>query len=302
MKDYLKETKFHGTLLYPFQIYYMHDPSAKMFVSHHWHDYVEIIYIKSGQLFVNINNEQYSGKAGDVFFINEEELHEMYVEDTNTLYYAFLFPIKYLSFEMKDYVENSYIDALYNKQSIFISKLPRKCKAYDKICEELDLMIHMNDSKNGAYQFGTKVSLLHIMYLLAEENMILSKTYQGFLNEHNKLKLLKNITLYIENNYKNRIYLETISKEFGMSPKYFCKFFKDNFGKTFIEYLKALRIEKSMIMLVTTDLPIMDIAFASGFENFSYFIRTFKDLSGCTPSYYRKHTHCSPIDHSFLSL
>lgn len=301
MKDCLKETKFHGTLLYPFQIYYMNDPSAKMFISNHWHNYVEIIYIKEGPLFLTINNEKFVGQAGDIFIINEDELHEMYVEDACTYYYAFLFPMKYLSFEMKDYVENSYIQALHSKKSAFINKLPR-CSAYNKVCDQLELILQLNGSKQGSYQFGTKLCLLNIVYLLAEENMLLVKTSEGLMNENNKLKLLKDITSYIEKNYKKKIYLEAISKEFGMSPKYFCKFFKDNFNKTFIEYLKALRIEKSMLMLINTDLPIMNIAFASGFENFSYYIRAFKELLGCTPSYYRKHTHYKPIDHSSLTL
>ena len=219
----------------------------------------------------------------------------MYVEDTKTLYYALLFPIKYLNFEMKDFVENSYLGSLYNKDSVLTNKLPKTCKTYEEICETLKLVINLNESQEITYQFGTKVALLNIIYMLAKENLIIESGNNHFLTEINKLNLLKGITSYIYENYSNRIYLKTISDKFGMCPKYFCKFFKDNLGKTFIGYLKSLRIEKSMIMLIDTNLSIMDIAFINGFENFSYYIRTFKELVGCTPSSYRKQKHCAVI-------
>lgn len=298
MDNFLKEEKLQGTLLYPFQIYHMYDENAKIFVSHHWHNYVEIIYIKAGKLFISINNEQYMGVPGDIFFINEEELHEMYVKDTGTIYYAFLFPIKYLNFEMKDFVENLYLGSLYNNDSAFTNKLPRTCESYEEICQQLELVIHLNESQEITYKFGTKVALLNIIYILAKEKLIKENGNNHSLNEINKLNLLKHITSYIYENYNDKIYLETISHEFGMCPKYFCKFFKDNFGKTFIEYLKELRIEKSMSMLIDTNLSIMDISFANGFENFSYYIRTFKGLVGCTPSSYRKQKHSIIMKHT----
>lgn len=284
----LKEEKSHGTSLYPFEIYHMHNENAKMFVLHHWHNYVEIIYVKSGKLFININNEQYVGTPGDIFIINEEELHEMYSEDTKTLYHAFLFPIQYLNFQMKDLVESSYLESLYNQDIIFVNKLPTNSEVYEEILSELETLIRLNFSKETAYQFATKISLLKIVYLSVKGNLIKERKSSISLAKYNKLNLLKNITSYIYENYNSKIYLKTIASKFNMSPKYFCKFFKDNFGKTFIEYVKGLRIEKSMNMLTNTDLSIMDIAFANGFENFSYYIRTFKKLIGCTPLSYRK--------------
>lgn len=292
MNNFLKEEKVHGTLLYPFQIYHMYDPNAKLFVSHHWHNYVEIIYIKAGKLYININNSQYSGEEGDVFIINEEELHEMYGHDTNTMYYAFLFPLKYLSFEMKDIVESSYLEDLYCKNSVFLNRLSTTSTVHNDICSELNKLIELNESQETFYQLGTKAALLNIIYLLGKGKHITAIKNNNSLSERNKSNLLKKINSYIYENYSNKITLQTISDEFGMSSKYFCKFFKDNFGKTFIEYLKGLRIEKSRILLIDTEMSIMDISFASGFDNFSYYIRTFKELVGCTPSAYRKEKHC----------
>ena len=50
----------------------------------------------------------------------------------------------------------------------------------------------------------------------------------------------------------------------------------------------SVRIERASRLLRETDQPIMDIGFTVGFENFSYFIKRFRTVFGCTPSAYRK--------------
>lgn len=291
MNSDLRENKVHGTPLYHFNIYKMHDENAKMFVSHHWHEEIEIIYVMNGSVYININNNKYIGEPGDIFFINKEELHEMYVEDTSTLYYAFLFPMEYLSFSMYDFVESSYIQPLYNKQALFINKLENTIEISKKMCKLLDFIIFVNDNKTTAYQFGTKTTLLQIIYLLIENNLIIRCADSKIKNITHKVTILKEIVSYIEEHHTNKISLNDISKTFNMAPKYFCKFFKANFNKTFVEYVNYVRIEKAISMLISTDMTIMDIAFSTGFENFSYFILRFKAITGCTPSKYRCENH-----------
>ena len=55
-----------------------------------------------------------------------------------------------------------------------------------------------------------------------------------------------------------------------------------------MQHLNFLRIERASRLLRETDQPIMEIGFAVGFENFSYFIKRFRAVFGCTPSAYRK--------------
>lgn len=56
---------------------------------------------------------------------------------------------------------------------------------------------------------------------------------------------------------------------------------------TFLEYVTRYRIEKARILLRNTGLSVMEIGFLVGYENFSYFIRTFKRIVGITPAKYR---------------
>ena len=89
-------------------------------------------------------------------------------------------------------------------------------------------------------------------------------------------------------NYKTQLTLEEIAEVAGMSPKYFCYFFKEMTQKTPINYLNAYRIECAARKLLTTDLSVTDIAYGCGFNDLSYFIKTFKSIKGITPNGLRK--------------
>ena len=85
-----------------------------------------------------------------------------------------------------------------------------------------------------------------------------------------------------------KITIEDIAKELGLSQSHFMKFFKNTMGTTFTNYLNDYRLTLSSRLLVSSDSSILDIAAEAGFENLSYFNRLFKKRFGVTPREYRK--------------
>ena len=71
------------------------------------------------------------------------------------------------------------------------------------------------------------------------------------------------------------------------SEPYFCKVFKECFGKNFILYLTQLRIEKSKLLLGDITVNIKDVSVKAGFRDPNYFAKVFKRAEGMTPSEYR---------------
>ena len=81
--------------------------------------------------------------------------------------------------------------------------------------------------------------------------------------------------------------LSEAARAVNTSTRYFCKVFKDATGMTFIEYLNRVRIEKAQHLLRNPNLRVSEIAFEVGFESLSQFNRSFKRITGQTPSTFR---------------
>ena len=103
-----------------------------------------------------------------------------------------------------------------------------------------------------------------------------------------QLEPFKRVIGYIEENYASRIMLADLAKTAGMTPKYFCSFFYSMTRKTPIEYVNSYRIERACEQLITSDTSITDIGLNCGFNEISYFIKTFRRHVGTTPHQYRK--------------
>lgn len=93
---------------------------------------------------------------------------------------------------------------------------------------------------------------------------------------------------YINGNYTRKIKLADISKELHVNPTYFSALFSKEMGRPFTDYILELRIGKAKDLLRNTNMDILDISEAAGFENQSYFTKTFRKSTGLTPRQYRQ--------------
>lgn len=93
---------------------------------------------------------------------------------------------------------------------------------------------------------------------------------------------------YIKENYNRRLTLEDVAATVYVSPSSLSKSFREKTGKSFKEYLNNIRVEESKELLKTTDMSLMAIAEAVGFEDQSYFTKVFKKYAGMLPGRFRK--------------
>ncbi|MCL2179706.1 MAG: helix-turn-helix domain-containing protein [Treponema sp.] len=99
---------------------------------------------------------------------------------------------------------------------------------------------------------------------------------------------LRKAERYIWNHYTRKLSLKEIAEASGLSAPYFSTVFKEEMGENLSNYLNRLRVEKAAAMLVTTNMPICEIAGACGFEDQSWFSKIFKNNTGLTPGKYRE--------------
>ncbi len=96
------------------------------------------------------------------------------------------------------------------------------------------------------------------------------------------------ITSYIVSHHADDMPLPDLAKRFGLSPGAFSRFFRRTVGTTLEAYRTRIRIHAACRLLADGDLPITEIAFASGFRNLASFNRRFLAERKMTPSAYRR--------------
>lgn len=92
---------------------------------------------------------------------------------------------------------------------------------------------------------------------------------------------------YINSHYMEDISIQTLADLCSINPNYAGQLFKQKINQTFNSYLSNFRIQKAEKLLVDTDMPIALVAASVGYQDYFYFAKVFKKLTGSTPSSYR---------------
>lgn len=93
---------------------------------------------------------------------------------------------------------------------------------------------------------------------------------------------------YVAAHYQEELRPGTLSAVLGFSEGHFTRLFRRDFGCTFVQYLSDYRIRRSCRLLSETSLPVEQVAYRVGIDNYSYFCTCFKRSVGVTPGVYRK--------------
>lgn len=269
----LKENRPHGTKEYPYTQYFIRDAKKAFHIPVHWHDELEIIYVKKGHLTICIQEEWFKGSAGQLFFVNPGELHFMESEDLSVEYYTILFPMEFIAFSSEDIIEQ--------KKRRFPATII-KSGVEEKVERLVEQLITTNDTKELGYEFHTRILLLQIMEQFLTEQLFLS------VSVGNSVTFQREIISYIKEHYDEKITLQMLAEEFHLSEKYISEYFKDHFAIGFMQYVGHLRMTKAKHLLLDTDLSITEVALSCGFNSVNLFIRKFKELYQMTPLQYRK--------------
>ena len=113
-------------------------------------------------------------------------------------------------------------------------------------------------------------------------------TNRIFLQGHNRRnRHVERVLNYLAAHYTEPISIDAVAKEVGLSKYHMLRLVKSCTGKTILQHVKRLRIERGSQLLTQTDMDYADIAYDLGFADQSYFIKQFRELTGTTPARYR---------------
>lgn len=275
------ELEQRGTADFPVEFYHLEENHVRYHMSSHWHSEVELIRILDGELNVRLNKNEYIAKKGDIFFVNPETVHG--ATPNNCIYECIVMHIDFLCLDT--YSCSFFIESVLNRDYTINEFNPCiKSEFHDAINEVFDALKH----KSSGYKFKVIAALYKMFGVIVDEHMYCQPSGIKSISNDKNIHKLKKVLTFIRTNYDKQIALINMAENAGMSLKYFCSFFKDMTGKTPVEYLNEYRIERATQRLLNSDQNVTDIAFSCGFNDLSYFIKTFKRIKGISPGAFRK--------------
>lgn len=140
------------------------------------------------------------------------------------------------------------------------------------------------------------IGLLYIFQELSKMKLsvLASEYYQPLKGKENEKRINK-VCQYVQKHAVEALNIHKAATLIHLSPSAFCKFFKCMTGTTFSDYVNDIRIANVCNQLITTDMPVAEIAYGNGYETLTYFNRIFLKKKGMTPRQYRKN-NLPPLD------
>lgn len=275
-----KECREHGTVLEPITFYSSFINSQ---VPIHWHVETEILYVYRGEVYVEVNMQPLTLKKGEFCCFGSNDLH-IIRSDNNAEHCALLFNMNAISFAQHDAMQQELINPILAQRLLLPLTITAADTGYSGYVERFFQIAEY--SQQSSY-IEAKLALLELIVALYRGKALVKaeRTANASLYQ---IEYIKKAISYIEKNYASKIYIPDLAQKINLSPGYFCRFFKKMTGKPPVEYLNSVRLENAAAMLLKSSKTATEIALECGFDNYSYFSRTFKEKHGVTPEKFRK--------------
>lgn len=151
--------------------------------------------------------------------------------------------------------------------------------------KEISEFMQLIHRKKGFEKVILLLQCLHKIGL-SKQYKILTEDFTDTSNVVNPV--IEKVIEFSFKHYLEKITLQEVAALSNMSIPNFCRFFKKNIKKTYFDFLKELRISHACKLLTTSDKPILDVCYESGYKSWAHFSKQFTEVKQQTPSQYRK--------------
>lgn len=285
MNSAFKETKVHGKPDFPYEVYNTYIPKHFTYFPMHWHEQFEIIYVIEGHLKVTVEGKEFICEPDDIVIVPPDHIHDMGQVDSEPSHYAnIMFNFSLLEPDSECEVYKKYFEPFFkNEISEFVVKAGSELGG--KLVPLAKDMYECRHEKYSTDELRVKSDLYEFMYRI--QGLIQDKSEASETRE-NWIEKIKPVLTYVSQNLAEEISVEQAAEKCGLSKSHFMKIFKNVTGNSFLDYVKRCRLENAYYLLTETVKNVSEIGEESGFSNFSYFIRSFKETYGMSPLQFRK--------------
>lgn len=232
-----------------------------------WHENLEIQLCTFGSGYVLLNGEKYEMQKGDIIVVNSNVVHYTGA-DEDMKYNCLIIDSALCKAALIDHTQ-LYFETLIRNPVIL------------ELFGEIEKIYNSTDICKTAI---LQTAVLKILIELRKNHTVFEKSLPK-INRH--FEEIKKTIKYIRENYSTKITLDILAKNVYTDKYSLSKKFKEVTGSTIVQYINSYRCEKA-IELIREGSPINEAALKCGFNNMSFFTRTFKTYTGKLPSKYAK--------------
>lgn len=237
------------------------------YVPFHWHSSIEIVCVFAGQLEFDIAGQLFTIGAGQFIMVPSGVVHA--VANTPNRAMVFQIPLTtiehYLDHPEKVDFKNGLVDLPEYKTAV------RLIKRFGEV----------DAARMTGYKFDSEIILLQLLKLIftkfARERPLTVSNSQ-----------LKNVIIYINQNYPEQLTVNSLAAQFGYNPSYLSRMFKQQTGISLLKYIYEVKINRFYQDILKTDLPIKQLLVKNGLNNERTARNTFKEMFGVLPSTLRR--------------
>jgi len=250
----------------------------------HLHEFLEIVYVLSGEGIHGIDGVEYTVRRGSLLFINYQQTHCFKTDGEMEILNVLLDP-EWISEELID-SENAFELLSLTGFSAFSREIET---AQPVLCfsggerNRLERLISdmLEEQKNRDAGFET--------VLKAQTNILLTMIFRRMSRREGvTLGLGPEFLNYLRQRCAEKLSLTELSKSCFYNPAYFSRRFKEYYGITVTEFIARSRLDRAKTLLADTGLSVDEIVQACGFSGKNSFYRLFKEALGMTPGDYRR--------------
>ncbi|WP_291528348.1 helix-turn-helix domain-containing protein [Bacteroides sp. UBA939] len=245
--------------------------------------YYDITFITEGEGYFSINNHDYAATPHDVFFSRPGEIRQWDVHHIVNGY-ALIFEEEFLSSFFKDTLFIQHLPFFNRNNTASGLHLP------DELYKRMLQLLHDIKAEIDTY----KQNDVHVLRaLLYEVLMLLNRAYRQQISIKDKNKEASNTHLgnFLElagTDLREHHSVQYYADKLCITPNYLNEIVSSAMNISAKQYIRNKVMDEAKSLLVYTDLPVSEIAFELHFSTVSYFVRSFRQLTGESPLAYRK--------------
>lgn len=265
--------------------------SANEVISEHSHEFVELVFVESGNALHMLAGQSFSVAPGDVFVIEPSVYHSYQGSGSGpTAVYNVLFSTEFIQNDLRSLMDiSSFVDLFYlapflRRTQGFVARASLTEAESSRLLRYLaDLLNEINEKESG-YQLASKTLLIHMLIFLSR---CYEKRNQRESRAHRMDPSMATIMAFVRDNYTSPLRVNHISHLFGIGTSTLLTRFKEHTGMTLLQYKHQIQIQEACRLLAETEERITDISQTVGFDDLSFFYRIFRRKMGLSPGKYR---------------